>query len=547
MASSTSAREIQSLSAQLGHMLNKQLQSICQLNGLKTSGIKADLQKRIIEALQENLHADPALYAQLRSTIQSMSSNGRGGHPPPQNGAPTPAPSRGGAYGTSPGIPPVAPTYTNGYPPYGYGGQNRGFGGASAASKTMLQFKPSPFYTLQSQIGNVRTCDAMAQHRNSIHFALKISDNPPLLQCVNDKTTRVMVFCAAEDQGVQEVAFPHQSELKVNGGEIKANLRGLKGKPGSTRPVDITNSLRLDKHSYVNNIEFTYALTQKVKKNPQAPVSHSDLRHAHVREVMLSGVSNGSNSSGKKFFLAVYLCRAVPVEELVTKIQGRRINKESVIQELTKAANDPDVVATSQVLSLKCPLSYTRLRAPCRSTSCNHVQCFDATSYLQLQEQGPQWICPICNKSATFENLAIDQYVKDILDCTSESTEQVTIEPDGQWRAQASSEPEPKRPRYSSGVNASVIDDDEEEEVVPLDSFSLQSARNTQTPNQSLFGTPGSAQGNGSATGNRKRPAEVIDLTLSDDEDDEPVRAPKRQNAGQMPSLGANIPKFQYS
>lgn len=242
----------------------------------------------------------------------------------------------------------------------------------------------------------------------------------------------------------------------------------------------------------------------------------------------------------------MYLCRAVPVEELVTKIQGRRINKDSVIQELTKAANDPDVVATSQVLSLKCPLSYTRLRAPCRSTSCNHVQCFDATSYLQLQEQGPQWICPICNKSATFENLAIDQYVKDILDHTSESTEQVTIEPDGQWRAQASSEPEPKRPRYSSGVNASVIDDDDDE-VVPLDSFSLQSARNTQTPNQSLFGTPGSAQGNGSSSGSRKRPAEVIDLTLSDDEDDEPVRAPKRQNAGQTPSLGPNIPKFQYS
>ncbi|KAK8138925.1 hypothetical protein PG984_002305 [Apiospora sp. TS-2023a] len=521
MASSTSAREIQSLSAQLGHMLNKQLQSICQLNGLKTSGIKADLQKRIIEALQENLHADPALYAQLRSTIQSMSSGGRGGHQAHQNnGASTTASSRGAPYGTSPGIPPVVPNYTNGYTPYAFGGQNRGFGGASApgASKTMLQFKPSPFYTIQSQIGNVRTCDAMAQHRNSIHFALKTSDHPSLLQCAHDKTTRVMIFCAAEDQGVQEVAFPHQSELKVNGGEIKANLRGLKGKPGSTRPVDITSSLRLDKHSYVNNIEFTYALTQKVKTNPQAP----------------------------KFFLAVYLCRAVPVEELVTKIQGRRIQKESVIQELTKAANDPDVVATSQVLSLKCPLSYTRLRAPCRSSACNHVQCFDATSYLQLQEQGPQWICPICNKSATFENLAIDQYVKDILDHTSESTEQVTIEPDGQWRAQASSEPEPKRPRYSSGVNASVIDDDDDE-VVPLDSFSLQSARNTQTPNQSLFGTPGSVQGNGPPSASRKRPAEVIDLTLSDDEDDEPVRAPKRQNQGQTPSLGPNIPKFQYS
>ncbi|KAK7951750.1 uncharacterized protein PG986_007478 [Apiospora aurea] len=555
MASSTSAREIQSLSAQLGHMLNKQLQSICQLNGLKTSGIKADLQKRIIEALQENLHADPALYAQLRSTIQSMSSGGRGAHQAHQNnGASATDSSRGSAYGTTPGIPShVAPNYGNGFAQYGGYGQNRAFGGASAqgASKSMLQFKPSPFYTIQSQIGNIRTCDAMAQHRNSIHFALKTSEHPSLLQCAHDKTTRVMVFCAAEDQGIQEVAFPHQSELKVNGGEIKANLRGLKGKPGSTRPVDITSSLRLDKHSYVNNIEFTYALTQKVKTNPQTPVSHSNSHHPkgdeHVPCLAILCGKRRSLDFRMKFFLAVYLCRAVPVEELVTKIQGRRIHKDSVIQELTKAANDPDVVATSQVLSLKCPLSYTRLRAPCRSTSCNHVQCFDATSYLQLQEQGPQWICPICNKSATFENLAIDQYVKDILDHTSESTEQVTIEPDGQWRAQASSEPEPKRPRYSSGANASVIDDDDDD-VVPLDSFSLPSARNTQTPNQSLFGTPGPAQGNGSvSSASRKRPAEVIDLTLSDDEDDEPVRAPKRQNAGQTPSLGPNIPKFPYS
>lgn len=72
-------------------------------------------------------------------------------------------------------------------------------------------------------------------------------------------------------------------------------------------------------------------------------------------------------------------------------------------------AQDPDVVATSQVLSLKCPLSYMRLDTPCRSISCTHVQCFDATSYLQLQEQGPQWLCPICNNSAPYEHLAVDE------------------------------------------------------------------------------------------------------------------------------------------
>lgn len=129
----------------------------------------------------------------------------------------------------------------------------------------------------------------------------------------------------------------------------------------------------------------------------------------------------------QKFHLIINLCKITSVPELVTTISSRRkISEESVISErksctsvasrqlltrwrvVNKTAQDPDVVATSQVLSLKCPLSYMRLEVPCRSLSCTHLQCFDATSYLQLQEQGPQWLCPICNKSAPFDQLAVD-------------------------------------------------------------------------------------------------------------------------------------------
>lgn len=106
----------------------------------------------------------------------------------------------------------------------------------------------------------------MSQHRNSVQVPLKANDHSSLVRCINDRSLRVMLFCAADIQGDQDVAFPHQSEIKVNSDEIKANLRGLKGKPGSTRPVDITDSLRLRQNNYVNNIEFTYALTNKVKK-----------------------------------------------------------------------------------------------------------------------------------------------------------------------------------------------------------------------------------------------------------------------------------------
>jgi len=77
-----------------------------------------------------------------------------------------------------------------------------------------------------------------------------------------------MVFCAADNGlnhfSASDIAFPHQVELKVNLDDVKANLKGLKNKPGSTRPADITPFIR-KKPGYNNQVTLTYALTQKVR------------------------------------------------------------------------------------------------------------------------------------------------------------------------------------------------------------------------------------------------------------------------------------------
>lgn len=77
-----------------------------------------------------------------------------------------------------------------------------------------------------------------------------------------------MVFCAAESYQPPsrevDIAFPHNVELKCNSDEVKANLRGLKNKPGSTRPADITHLIR-KKANYPNSVEMVYALTNKVR------------------------------------------------------------------------------------------------------------------------------------------------------------------------------------------------------------------------------------------------------------------------------------------
>ena len=199
-----------------------------------------------------------------------------------------------------------------------------------------------------------------------------------------------MLYCAAEPIGGairSDIAFPHQLEIKVNNQDVRANFRGLKNRPGSTRPADITTLLS---HSQMNVIQVTYALTQK------------------------------------RFYIMAVLVRKRTVDELVDKIsRGRIITKQSVLTEsklvphaptfifsrvtVRNKAADPDIIATSTVMSLKDPVSAMRISVPCRSNVCTHNQCFDAASFLQLQEQAPTWTCPICNKVVDFAGLAVDQ------------------------------------------------------------------------------------------------------------------------------------------
>jgi E3 SUMO-protein ligase PIAS1 len=104
----------------------------------------------------------------------------------------------------------------------------------------------------------------MAHVRHTVKIPLSVSRYPSLAKVSKDGDShKVMVFCANDGQGAQDITFPHQSEIKVNGGDVKANLRGLKNKPGSTRPVDISTYLRYTPEQYSNTVEMTFALTNK--------------------------------------------------------------------------------------------------------------------------------------------------------------------------------------------------------------------------------------------------------------------------------------------
>lgn len=81
-----------------------------------------------------------------------------------------------------------------------------------------------------------------------------------------DPSIKAMIYCASEPISPfskVDISFPHQVEIKINGDDVKANLRGLKNKVGSTRPADITSLLRR-RAGYENSMAVTYALTNRV-------------------------------------------------------------------------------------------------------------------------------------------------------------------------------------------------------------------------------------------------------------------------------------------
>ena len=102
-----------------------------------------------------------------------------------------------------------------------------------------------------------------------------------------DPSLKVLLYCASDPISPfskVDIAFPHQVEIRVNQDEVKSNLRGLKNKPGSTRPADITDLLR-KRAGYENSMTVTYALTNKVglflrHQRSQTLIPFSEMAHS---------------------------------------------------------------------------------------------------------------------------------------------------------------------------------------------------------------------------------------------------------------------------
>ena len=166
---------------------------------------------------------------------------------------------------------------------------------------------------------------------------------------------------------------------------------------------------------------------------------------------------------GKNWVVGIWLVEKLSSEQLLTRLvsKGKRApeyTRELIMKKLT---DDDDGIATTNLkVTVSCPLGKyfaifindfselllkyfyrniflgkMRMTQPCRPTTCDHLQCFDASLFLMMNEKKPTWICPVCDSPAKYEDLMVDGYFEEVIKSPllPDEENEIILNQDGSW------------------------------------------------------------------------------------------------------------------
>ncbi|KAK7694737.1 hypothetical protein QCA50_001925 [Cerrena zonata] len=416
---------------------------------------------------------------------------------------------------------------------------------ASTSNQTTasdIQFKPSPFFRVDRLASSVVECPESASPTDRKQQTVSFLMNSEVAQKLTSQspTYQLRLYCTSSTfyspgRSVElcAIEFPPTCEVRINGVQLTANLKGLKKKPGTAPPPDIAipNVLRIAPNAS-NKVEMVYVNSAQQTQGAAA------------------------RQFPKKYYMVVMLVEVTTVDQLIARLRkGKYKSNTEILAKMQQHVDEEDdIVAGHQKMSLKCPLSYMRITTPCRSSTCVHPQCFDAFSWFSVMEQATTWACPVCEQVLDPDDLIIDGYFDEILKATPDDVEDVIVEPDGEWHTDnnkyASTAWKAAHPASSSQSSfvkkqplspvkvtlkqengAKSIGPFNNAEIVILDSDDEDDNRVKRELSPSTDGTGARKSGRTSAQTSlasiqpRSLASDVIDLTL-DSDDEEPQHIP---------------------
>ncbi|KAL3285902.1 hypothetical protein HHI36_000421 [Cryptolaemus montrouzieri] len=508
------SENIQELRSMLVTFRVSELQMLLGFAGRNKTGRKTELQQRALELLKVRSHPIQQKIRDLYKTIQLPTYRQSGG----LNSVPATSPSPGATElgnGTMPQPQGAVPRTTAAVHPYSVNNQM-----ASRQPPTMynqnyisqyppqyaqrpqqnlisnnypihpdVKFRRLPFFDIISDLLKPSTLIPQTNQRmqeGNFYFhltpqqATDIASSRDIRPGVKvDYVKQVqMRFCLLETTCEQEDYFPPNVAVKVNNkltqlpNPIPTNKPGVEPKR-PPKPVNITSLVKLSP-TVPNTISVSWAAEY-----------------------------------GRGYAITVALVHKLTSQDLLTRLKQKGAKHSDYTRGLIKEKlndDDSEIATTSLKVSLMCPLGKMRMTMPCRPITCSHFQCFDAYLFLQMNERKPTWVCPVCDKPALYDNLVIDGYFQDVL--TSKNLppdiNEIQLHKDGSWSCQTVEKKSQKVDNTADvDISIEIINDD-----VEYVSSNVTTTSTAEPPKEKKEELP---------------KKDVVDLTLSESDDDEPL------------------------
>jgi E3 SUMO-protein ligase PIAS1 len=234
-----------------------------------------------------------------------------------------------------------------------------------------VKFKTLPFFSkLETIVRPTALVSSGVSGHSSMSMKVKFHLTPQQIhQIYISKTstgtyqTQILVrFCLQETTCDQNDYYPKQCYVKVNGHScpIPGYHPHLSTRPEYKRngqPVNITNFVKT------------------------SPTEMNEVTVFWAPDFMLP----------QGYCVGIEISKVVSSSDLLQGLKAKGVRSSDMSRALVKEKftvdKDSEVAATSMKVSLLCPIGKMRMSYPCRTTSCTHLQCFDASIFYQMNEK----------------------------------------------------------------------------------------------------------------------------------------------------------------
>jgi len=312
------------------------------------------------------------------------------------------------------------------YPPQGYQVKP----GSAVPQPANVKLKKLPFYDIHGELlaptsllaqGSSRFQEAQFQFQLTPQQATDIASNRDIrMGSKLDYLYQVQLrFCPLDSTQEQGDEFPPSICVQVN-----------------SKMCQLPNPIPTNKP----NVE---------PKRPPKPINITSL--CKLSPILPNVVNiKWASEFGKGWVVGIWLVEKLSSEDLLDRLKKKGSRNSEFTRDIIKKKlnDDEDEIATTNLkVTVACPLGKMRMTMPCRPSTCDHLQCFDAMLFLQMNERKPTWQCPVCDAPALYDNLVVDGYFLDVIKAPELPVEEneIILNQDGSWHPVPKEDEEAKK------------------------------------------------------------------------------------------------------